>query len=61
LVWLNGHRLQVDYMGEPVPAAGGGTARQVNAVLPADAGSGEYELRVECAGVSTATARVRLI
>jgi hypothetical protein len=48
-------------MGEPVPAPSGGTARQVNAVLPADAAPGEYELRVECAGISTGTASVRLV
>jgi len=60
-VWLDGRKLHVEYMGEPVPAAGGGTARQVNALLPVDAAPGEFELRVECASVSTATAGVRLI
>jgi len=60
-VWLDGRRLRVDYMGEPVPAASGGTGRQVNAVLPPDATPGEYEIRVECAGVSTDTALVRLL
>lgn len=60
-VWLDGQKLRVEYMGEPVPADDGGTARQVNAILPSDAAPGEYELRVECAGVSTETARVRLI
>jgi tRNA (mo5U34)-methyltransferase len=60
-VWLNGRKLRVEYMGEPVPAPSGGTARQVNAVLPADTAPGEYDLRVECAGVSTETASVRLV
>jgi hypothetical protein len=60
-VWLDGRKLRVEYMGEPVPAPSGGTARQVNAVVPADAVAGEYEIRVECAGVSTESGAVRLI
>jgi tRNA (mo5U34)-methyltransferase len=60
-VWLEGQKLRVEYMGEPVPADAGGTARQVNAILSSDAEPGEYDLRVECAGVSTGTARVRLV
>ena len=60
-VWLEGERLRIEYMGEPVAAAGGGTARQVNAVLPTDAEAGEYRLRVECAGVTTEWAAVRVV
>jgi hypothetical protein len=60
-VWLDGRKLRVEYMGEPVPAPSGGTARQVNAVVPADATAGEYEIHVECAGVSTASGAVRLV
>jgi uncharacterized protein (TIGR03437 family) len=60
-VWLDGQKLRVEYMGESVPAEGGGTARQVNAVLPPDATPGEYDLHVECAGVSTDIATVRLV
>ena len=60
-VWLDGQKLRVEYMGEPVPAEGGGTARQVNAMLPTDAAPGEYDLWVECVGVRTGTMRVRLV
>jgi tRNA (mo5U34)-methyltransferase len=60
-VWLDGRRLRVEFMGEPVPAPSGGTARQVNAIVPADTTPGRYRLHVECAGVSTETAQVRLI
>ncbi len=60
-VWLDGRRLRIEYMGEPVAQAGRPAARQVNAVLPADAAPGEYRVRVECAGVATESLPVRLV
>ena len=60
-VWLDGQRLRIEYMGEPVAQPGRRAARQVNAVIPAEVEPGEYRLHVECAGVSTEAWPVRLV
>jgi tRNA (mo5U34)-methyltransferase len=54
-VWLAGARLQVDFVGEPDPQA----LRQINALVPRDV-SGERLLEVECGGVRSAPAAVRI-
>ena len=60
-VWMDGRRLQVDYMGEPVAKPDGGNARQVNAAVPAGSAPGEHELRVECAGTASQSRKIRLL
>ncbi len=60
-VWLGGRKLQVNYMGDPVAKPDGGSGRQVNAVVPPDTPRGEHPIRVECAGVSTESWKVRLV
>jgi len=50
-LWLGAHRLRVLWVGE-------GEARQVNAAIPEDCPSGEYELRVECGGAKAETIKV---
>jgi len=56
-VWLDDVRLFVEYVGEP-DAAG---MRQVTAVVPADAPHGGHELRVECGGVRSELASLRIL
>ena len=49
--FLGKRRLEVDYVGEPNERG----HRQVNAVVPGNAISGEHEFRLECAAVSSGT------
>jgi tRNA (mo5U34)-methyltransferase len=55
-VFLGSARLSVDFVGEE-DADGN---RQVNAVIPGSTAKGEHLLRIECAGVSSATLPVEI-
>jgi len=55
--YLGESRLLVDYVGEP--DANG--KRQVNAVVPGETRKGEHLFRVECGGVSTGPAPLKVV
>jgi hypothetical protein len=60
VVWLDDRRLLVDYMG-PVTKTDGGSARQVNALIPVNSQKGEHQVRVECEGVCSEPWKIRLV
>jgi hypothetical protein len=55
--YLGDVRLAIEYLGE-TDAEGW---RQINALVPADAAPGERMFRVECAGVSSESCRLRVV